>query len=305
MLGAEAAAEALDLAEQLRPALVLAGELDLCRRLREGEPGRSWDRDVPVILIGGVEEDVVDRVRALERGADDYLGRPFNYEELLARIRAVLRRSAPPRPDVIEAGEIEIDRPTRCVRIGGASPAAREGVRAAGQAGRAADAGVHEGGAAARGVGLPGDGPDADTGLACVASPAQARGADRHAVRAQRVGRGVPADVAGVARPVGAAVGDMTMILVTMETLPLATVKARLSELVDRVEREDDRIVVTRNGRPAAVLVSPDDLESLEETLAVLSDPALVKKVRAGDRAAARGDVVPLDELKRRHPRGA
>ena len=60
------------------------------------------------------------------------------------------------------------------------------------------------------------------------------------------------------------------------ETLPLSAVKARLSELVDRVESEDDRIVVTRNGRPAAVLVSTDDLESLEETLAVLSDRELV-----------------------------
>ena len=84
------------------------------------------------------------------------------------------------------------------------------------------------------------------------------------------------------------------------ETLPLSDVKARLSELVDRVESEDDRIVVTRNGRPAAVLMSPDDLESLEETLAALSDPALMKKVRAGDDALSRGDVVELDELRRR-----
>ena len=117
--GAEAAAEALDLAEQLKPALVLAAELELCRRLREGEPGRYWDRDVPVILLGRAEEDVVDRVRALERGADDYLGRPFSYEELLARIRAVLRRAAPREREVVEAGEIAIDRPTRCVRVRG------------------------------------------------------------------------------------------------------------------------------------------------------------------------------------------
>ena len=48
-----------------------------------------------MILLGRAEEDVVDRVRALERGADDYLDRPFSYEELLARIRAVLRRTAP------------------------------------------------------------------------------------------------------------------------------------------------------------------------------------------------------------------
>lgn len=119
VLGAEAAADALDLAERLRPALVLAAELELCRRLREGEPGRYWDRDIPVILLGRAEEDVVDRVRALERGADDYLGRPFSYEELLARIRAVLRRSAPRESDLVEAGEIAIDRPTRCVHVRG------------------------------------------------------------------------------------------------------------------------------------------------------------------------------------------
>ena len=117
--GASAPAEALDLAEQLRPALVLAAELELCRKLREGEPGRSRDRDVPVILIGGEEEDVVDRVRALERGADDYVGRPFSYEELLARIRAVLRRSLPREDALVQAGEIAIDRVTRCVSVGG------------------------------------------------------------------------------------------------------------------------------------------------------------------------------------------
>jgi DNA-binding response OmpR family regulator len=116
---AGAPAEALDLAEQLRPALVLAAELDLCRRLREGEPGRSWDRDVPVILLGRAEEDVVDRVRALERGADDYLGRPFSYDELLARIRAVLRRATPRGGEVMTAGEIEVDCLTRCVRVCG------------------------------------------------------------------------------------------------------------------------------------------------------------------------------------------
>jgi prevent-host-death family protein len=51
------------------------------------------------------------------------------------------------------------------------------------------------------------------------------------------------------------------------ETLSLSDVKARLSELVDRVQAEDDRIVVTRNGRPAAVLMSPDDLESSRRRL--------------------------------------
>jgi DNA-binding response OmpR family regulator len=119
VLGASATAEVLALAEQVRPDLVLVTELELCLRLREGEPGRSWNRDVPVILMGGEEEDVVDRVRALERGADDYLVRPFSYEELLARIRAVLRRTTPRTNDLLVAGEIEIDRPTRCVRVRG------------------------------------------------------------------------------------------------------------------------------------------------------------------------------------------
>ena len=119
VLAASALGEALDLAERVRPDLVLVSELELCRRLREGEPGRSWDRDVPVILLGQVQADAVDRVRAFERGADDYLDRPFSYEELRARIHAVLRRSAPRAGDVLEAGEIEIDRPTRCVRVAG------------------------------------------------------------------------------------------------------------------------------------------------------------------------------------------
>ena len=67
----------------------------------------------------------------------------------------------------------------------------------------------------------------------------------------------------------------VTRIMVMSETLSLAAVKARFSELVDRVQRQQDRIVVTRNGKPAAVLISAEDLESLEETLAVMSDRSI------------------------------
>ncbi len=110
----------LDLVERLRPSLVLlAAELDLCRRLREGEPGRSWDRNVPVIVLGPPQADAIDRVRAFDRGCDDYVPRPFHYDELLARIRAVLRRVSPPPGEVLEAGEIVVDRRTRCVTVRG------------------------------------------------------------------------------------------------------------------------------------------------------------------------------------------
>ena len=74
------------------------------------------------------------------------------------------------------------------------------------------------------------------------------------------------------------------------ETLPLSSVKAHLSELVDRVEDQHDRVVVTRNGKPAAVLVSHDDLESLEETLAIMSDPALMGQIHESERELAEGE---------------
>ena len=78
--------------------------------------------------------------------------------------------------------------------------------------------------------------------------------------------------------------------MVMSETLPLASVKSRFSELVDRVQRQQDRVVVTRNGQPAAVLISTDDLESLEETLAVMSDRSLTRQIRASRQAVTDGE---------------
>jgi DNA-binding response OmpR family regulator len=116
VLDAGRRSEALELAERVRPDLVLLGELDLCARLRRGEPGRTWDRNVPVILLAP-SADPEERVRALERGADDVMGRPFAYEELLARIRAVLRRSSVSSTEVVAAGDLVVDRRTRRVAI--------------------------------------------------------------------------------------------------------------------------------------------------------------------------------------------
>jgi prevent-host-death family protein len=69
-------------------------------------------------------------------------------------------------------------------------------------------------------------------------------------------------------------------------------VKDHLSEFVDRVEHHHERVVVTRNGRPAAVLMSPEDLAALEETLAILSDKATLERLRQAEREVATGDVV-------------
>jgi len=119
VLRAEAGEDALELAELARPDLVLLAEVEVCRRIREGEPGRSWDRDVPVIVLGQAQADAVDRVRAFARGCDDYLVRPFHYEELVWRIRAILRRSGGRPSPLLEAGEIVVDRATRCVTVRG------------------------------------------------------------------------------------------------------------------------------------------------------------------------------------------
>jgi DNA-binding response OmpR family regulator len=125
VLGADAQELVLELIERARPDLVLVGGLEdasapeVCRRLREGEPGRSWDRNVPVIVLGEARADAVDRVHAFERGCDDFVPRPFHYEELVARIHAVLRRTRPAERERLAAGPIAIDRATRRVTVHG------------------------------------------------------------------------------------------------------------------------------------------------------------------------------------------
>jgi antitoxin YefM len=77
-----------------------------------------------------------------------------------------------------------------------------------------------------------------------------------------------------------------------MGTESLREVREHLSEVVDRVEHQHERVTVTRNGRPVAVLISPEDLTELEETLDVLSDPKALADIREADLAQAAGDVV-------------
>lgn len=81
------------------------------------------------------------------------------------------------------------------------------------------------------------------------------------------------------------------------ETLPFSEARTRLSELADRVERQHERIVVARDGRPSFVLMSLDELESLEETLDILQDEELVTSLRLSQREAAEGKLIPLHEV--------
>jgi antitoxin YefM len=93
------------------------------------------------------------------------------------------------------------------------------------------------------------------------------------------------------------------------KTLPLSEVKTRLPELVTGVQEREEEVVVTKNGRPAAVLINVDEYARLKETLDVLSDPALMKQIcrsklfyRAGRKGLTFEDVFgePFTPVKKR-----
>ncbi len=98
-----------------------------------------------------------------------------------------------------------------------------------------------------------------------------------------------------------ASILDLTIILVVSDVLPLAEVKAKFSEMVDRVEQQHERITVTRNGRPAAVLMSAEELEALEDTLELLSDPSAMAGIEEARLDVRAGRVVSADELRARY----
>jgi two-component system response regulator MprA len=79
--------------------------LEVCRRLRAGGP-------VPILILTA-KDQVTDRIQGLDLGADDYMTKPFNLDELLARIRALLRRAQPSRPQVLRFADLSLDTGTR------------------------------------------------------------------------------------------------------------------------------------------------------------------------------------------------
>ena len=94
----------------------------------------------------------------------------------------------------------------------------------------------------------------------------------------------------------------LAIILAMADTLSLAAVKDRFSEIVDRVNKQHDRVIVTRNGVPAVVVVSVEDLESLEETLEILSDRNTVAALRESEQQIAEGldEVITEDNARAR-----
>ncbi|MHA1559757.1 MAG: phosphate regulon transcriptional regulator PhoB [Alphaproteobacteria bacterium] len=89
--------------------------IELCRRLRR----RDETRDLPIIMLTARGEET-ERIRGLSTGADDYVVKPFSVPELMARVRAILRRSRPETiATILKSGDLELDRQTHRVRRGG------------------------------------------------------------------------------------------------------------------------------------------------------------------------------------------
>lgn len=86
---------------------------------------------------------------------------------------------------------------------------------------------------------------------------------------------------------------------VVARIVPFTEARARLTELLDDVETRHEHVVITRNGRPAAVVVSPEEWEALEETVDVLQDEELLAALRESEEDVKAGRLFSLDEVKR------
>ena len=184
--------KAIEVFRESRPDLVLldlmlpgSDGIDVCRQIR-AESG------VPIVMLTA-KTDTVDVVLGLESGADDYIVKPFKSKELVARVRARLRRTDEPAPEMLQIGDIDIDVAGHSVKREGETlnltPAR---VRPAGRAGPQAAAGLHPRGAARAGVGVPARGGHPAGQRPRAAAPRQDReGSRASGDRGHGQGRGV------------------------------------------------------------------------------------------------------------------
>lgn len=99
---------------------------------------------------------------------------------------------------------------------------------------------------------------------------------------------------------------EMSRILYTSDmaiVVPLTEARATLSELLDLVEREQEHVVITRNGKPVAIIMSAREWESWEETIEVLSDPELMAALARSEEDVKAGRLVDLDDVLEKHRR--
>lgn len=112
---------------------------------------------------------------------------------------------------------------------------------------------------------------------------------------------GVPAAQPGLNRTSSSPPADVYSIWYTpgmSKTVPVRELRSELSQVIDQVADLREHVIVTRHGRPAAVLVPVDEYEALEETAEILSDAETMAAIEEGRREVERGDTVTLDELR-------
>lgn len=90
---------------------------------------------------------------------------------------------------------------------------------------------------------------------------------------------------------------------VMAKIIPLTEARATLSDLLDQIEDGGEHVVITRKGRPVALMLSPDEWESVEATLEVLGDPELVEQLTRGERDVEAGALVAWDAVRDRYTR--
>lgn len=81
--------------------------------------------------------------------------------------------------------------------------------------------------------------------------------------------------------------------------IPISDVRAKLPDLVDKVNKRLDRVTITVNGQPKATLISAEELDSLEETLEILSNPKLMKELRKAEKEIEEGKGIPWEEVQK------